>query len=438
MDEAIHLAAAMQLLGYRHVIATLWSIYDFSTPDIAADVYAALTATGTPDADRAAQALHHAVATARTKHPTEPLAWAPYLHIGPDPITSRRTEHPITEYPSGPERHPGRLRDVSPLLDSFSKHLDRVLADGLRPELQTLAPALSGTANDGLDDWRGYLALDWLLQTWLPAWLDLERIRSKHAATLRELGPIVDLTSAQQAGRVVRQVPKQTVDEWLNQDLFHGRDAAPDSAQAVAAHAAEQAAWHAVPDSARVLGSYRLPSSGREEVLRTAREAVWAAREEDVWNAGQDAVWEAMPAAARDGEVWAAAQDSARAAVFRSALDAARPAAHDARAAWDAIWIATRDAQAARNAARNVIRAAIRRRQDRNLWASRPADPPITRRGTFRIRDAARRRNAPIAARDEAVYNATLDAVQNRLAPTATALQQSMVKLFRDMISKPR
>jgi hypothetical protein len=83
LDEAIHLAATMQLLGYRHVIATLWSIYDSTAPDIADTVYAILTTTGTPDANHAAHALHHAITALRAKHPTKPLAWAPYLHTGP-------------------------------------------------------------------------------------------------------------------------------------------------------------------------------------------------------------------------------------------------------------------------------------------------------------------------------------------------------------------
>jgi hypothetical protein len=82
-DEAIHLAASMQLLGYRHVIATLWPIFDAPAPDIAADFYAALTAAAAPDADRSAYALHHAVNAERARRSTEPLAWAPYLHIGP-------------------------------------------------------------------------------------------------------------------------------------------------------------------------------------------------------------------------------------------------------------------------------------------------------------------------------------------------------------------
>jgi tetratricopeptide (TPR) repeat protein len=83
VDEAIHPAAAMQLLGYRHVIATLWSIYDSPTPKIADSVYAALTATGTPTTHHAARALHQAITALRADHPTDPLVWAPYLHTGP-------------------------------------------------------------------------------------------------------------------------------------------------------------------------------------------------------------------------------------------------------------------------------------------------------------------------------------------------------------------
>lgn len=79
-DEAIHLAAAMQLLGYRNVIATLWSINDSLAPEMADSVYATLATTDPPDA---AYALHRAVTAMRTRWPVNPLAWAPYLHTGP-------------------------------------------------------------------------------------------------------------------------------------------------------------------------------------------------------------------------------------------------------------------------------------------------------------------------------------------------------------------
>ena len=83
LDEAIHLAAAMQLLGYRHVIATLWTIADAPAPDVAKTVYAQLTHTGRPDTSQAAEALHHAVEALRNTYPASPLLWAPYIHIGP-------------------------------------------------------------------------------------------------------------------------------------------------------------------------------------------------------------------------------------------------------------------------------------------------------------------------------------------------------------------
>lgn len=83
-DEAIHLAAAMNTAGYRHVVATLWSIHDQHTPDLAGDFYRGLTgANGAPSAAPAGAALHHAVNRLRAALPTDPTRWAPYVHIGP-------------------------------------------------------------------------------------------------------------------------------------------------------------------------------------------------------------------------------------------------------------------------------------------------------------------------------------------------------------------
>jgi hypothetical protein len=81
-DEAIHLAAAMQFLGYRHVIATMWTIADSPAPLIADTVYTELTKDGHPDPGEAATALHHAVRELRLKHPADPQLWAPYIHLG--------------------------------------------------------------------------------------------------------------------------------------------------------------------------------------------------------------------------------------------------------------------------------------------------------------------------------------------------------------------
>jgi tetratricopeptide (TPR) repeat protein len=83
LDEAIHLAAAMQFLGYRHVIATMWTIADSPAPHIADSVYTTLTTGGIAGPDRAAEALHRAVHSLRHIDPTDPLLWAPYIHLGP-------------------------------------------------------------------------------------------------------------------------------------------------------------------------------------------------------------------------------------------------------------------------------------------------------------------------------------------------------------------
>jgi CHAT domain/Tetratricopeptide repeat len=82
LDEAIHLAAAMQFLGYRHVIATMWTIADPPAPDVADAVYTELTAGGTPCADHTALAMHHAIHALRRQDPTNPILWASYTHLG--------------------------------------------------------------------------------------------------------------------------------------------------------------------------------------------------------------------------------------------------------------------------------------------------------------------------------------------------------------------
>jgi hypothetical protein len=79
LDEALHLAAAMQFLGYSHIVATMWSIADSPAPRVADLFYATLAKLGSVPV---AHALHHAVLILRSQDPTDPLTWAPYVHIG--------------------------------------------------------------------------------------------------------------------------------------------------------------------------------------------------------------------------------------------------------------------------------------------------------------------------------------------------------------------
>ena len=99
--------------------------------------------------------------------------------------------------------------DVSPALHIFGMRLNDALGDDRRQELKQFLPQngtpspLAGTRDDGHEEIRGYLALDWLIRTYTPAWLDLAGL-TVEATALRDLRRIVDLVAAQAAGPVVR------------------------------------------------------------------------------------------------------------------------------------------------------------------------------------------------------------------------------------------
>ncbi|MBT2482965.1 CHAT domain-containing protein [Streptomyces sp. ISL-94] len=82
-DEAIHTAAALRMAGFRHVVATLWSISDRVAPVVAVAFYRQLGPSGGMDSAGAAVALHRAVAGLRDQHLTDPIVWAPFVHDGP-------------------------------------------------------------------------------------------------------------------------------------------------------------------------------------------------------------------------------------------------------------------------------------------------------------------------------------------------------------------
>ena len=79
LDEAVHVAAALQVAGYRHVVATLWSIPDAVGPQFAAAFHEALT-TGP---GRVHAAVCAAVAAVQKRHGGRTDSWAPFVHFGP-------------------------------------------------------------------------------------------------------------------------------------------------------------------------------------------------------------------------------------------------------------------------------------------------------------------------------------------------------------------
>ncbi|MFJ3964545.1 CHAT domain-containing protein [Streptomyces sp. NPDC090036] len=91
IDEAITLASALHIAGFRHVIGTLWSVYDGAPPTSPGSS----TQTAPPrPADRgpraadfdpadAARHLHRAVRAMRDRDRSTLTTWVHFVHIGP-------------------------------------------------------------------------------------------------------------------------------------------------------------------------------------------------------------------------------------------------------------------------------------------------------------------------------------------------------------------
>ena len=82
-NEAMHLTAGLQFIGYRGVIGTMWSVGDKDALSVAKHVYGELFKDGTGQASvsKAALALHQAILLLRANN--VPLArWVPFVHFG--------------------------------------------------------------------------------------------------------------------------------------------------------------------------------------------------------------------------------------------------------------------------------------------------------------------------------------------------------------------
>jgi CHAT domain-containing protein len=79
-DEVLHLSAAFQLAGFRHVIASLWPLYNDIAVQAANSFYRAMADA---PADTAAAVLRDVTRELRDRYPDHPHLWAPLIHSGP-------------------------------------------------------------------------------------------------------------------------------------------------------------------------------------------------------------------------------------------------------------------------------------------------------------------------------------------------------------------
>ena len=84
---------------------------------------------------------------------------------------------------------------ASPVLAAFLRSWNDALDDETRQRLKPYAAKVIGTAGDGKDEQRAWMAVDWLARTQLPVWLDLAGL-GEHAAAVRAIIAISGSDSA--------------------------------------------------------------------------------------------------------------------------------------------------------------------------------------------------------------------------------------------------
>ena len=145
---------------------------------------------------------------------------------------------------------------ASPILTGFCINLNDRWDNTVRQRLVPFIPRIVGTRDDGKDELRGYLALDWLIRTYTPAWLDLAGL-TVEAQALRDLRRIVDLAAAQSAGPLVREASSKAAAAGAAAGAA-AWDAAGDAAWAAAWDAAGAAAWDAAGAAAQAAARAKL------------------------------------------------------------------------------------------------------------------------------------------------------------------------------------
>jgi hypothetical protein len=220
------------------------------------------------------------------------LAYGPHAH--PD---DGRCAMEWVSYLAG-EPHSDEPACVSPVLRAFCTALNDSLEDGPRQRLRPYLARTIGTADDGLDEDRSWVAMDWLIRTYARTWLRVAHLLGA-ARRLSDLPPVASGS----------ELPIAL--EALN-----------------AARRESRAAWSAA------LGPVRVATATPWAAGRAAaREAAWTSAGAAAWAAARVAVGDIAGdrarALARDigGDAAATIARGARMGVSRAAArDAARAA----------------------------------------------------------------------------------------------------------------
>ncbi len=170
---------------------------------------------------------------------------------------------------------------VSSVIACFMRNWNDALDDTTRQFLKPcVLKALNTVDNNETETARSYMALDWLIRSATPAWLELAGL-AQHAVALRNLAPIVDMVSATNAREVV----------------YAANDAANDAAYAAASAAARAAAYAAANAAAYAAARAAASAAARAAASAAAYAAAYAAANAAANDAANAAAYAANAAA---------------------------------------------------------------------------------------------------------------------------------------------
>ena len=218
---------------------------------------------------------------------------------------------------------------VSPVIGAFVRRFN----DGLRSDadrnrlLKPIVPMIIGTAStDAAELRRAWLATDWLVRVYAPAWLRLAGLtfRAKRLAGLPELTAESEWDDIESATLETKAAGEDASSAWelVMAASDASRAAAWEAARAASRDAAgdaacdASAAGEAARDAARAAAGDEVRDAAIDAAVAAARDAASDA----AWNAAWDASWGASRAA------WAAARTAAWASGENAASDASRAA----------------------------------------------------------------------------------------------------------------
>jgi len=191
------------------------------------------------------------------------------------------------------EKHTDHPQCVSPLLANVGIRLNDRATDTQRQDLKRFIPLVVGTAGDGHDDARRWLAVDRSVRFLLPKYLD-KLDRGEQAATLRALPRIIDAETYRPHAKRLRTVADEMYElrrnryETIRSAVRKALKEQPAAAAAVAVAAAVAAA-DAVADAVAAAAAVAAADAVAAAAAAAAAAAVAAA--DAPWNTTYDAVY---------------------------------------------------------------------------------------------------------------------------------------------------